>query len=925
VTSHVNFLLLGLGNGAVFAALALAVVVTYRGSGVLNFATGALALLGAYTYAFLREGELLIPLPPLPETIDLGHTLGFWRALAITMVVQAVVGLVLYVAVFRPLRHARPAAKAVASLGVMVLLTAILVERVGDAQVLVEPIFPARTYTAGGIRLTGDRFWFAVTVVAVAVVLAAVFRFTRFGIATRAAAESELGAYVTGLSPDRIAMGNWAISAMVAGLAGILIAPLTPLLPGMYTLFIVPALAAAVLGRFTAILPAVLGGLLIGMLQSEATFLRSRYDWFPQNGAAELIPLLLILVVLLLRSQPLPRRGELVEQTLGRAPRLRSPLLPLALGVPAAVAALYLTDGSYRGALILTFIMGVVSLSLVVVTGFVGQISLAQLTLAGVAAFLLSPLTDSWGVPFPVAPILAALGATVIGVVVGLPALRIRGLLVAVVTLSLAVTLEAVWFRNNDLNGGTEGLNVPAPRLFGLDLGIGAGEGYPRPAFGLLCLGVLVLIALGVVWLRISRLGSAMLAVRANERSAAATGISVVRTKLIGFALGAFIAGIGGCLLAYKQTNVTWESYSALLGLLVFSTAYLAGITSVSGALAAGVLTAGGITFVALDRLVDLGEWYTIATGVLLVFTVIKNPEGIVGPVHMALERRRRALATPAAEQPAAGTPASPPLARTMPPADDAGAAVPLLRVQHLRVTYGGVVAVHDVSFDLPAGVIAGLIGPNGAGKTTLMDALCGFTPYDGSVVLGGQPLDGLPPHRRARAGIGRTFQGIDLYNDLSILENVLAGAPASRSDRGLRSRRHEAVDRVLGDLELLADRDRPVGELSQGRRQLVSIARALVGRPQLLMLDEPAAGLDTNESEWLARRLRRICDAGTTILLVDHDMSLVLGLCDQVHVLDFGSLIASGPPESIVTDRQVTEAYLGATHAHTAAAGELT
>lgn len=914
LTSHVNFLLLGLGNGAVFAALALALVVTYRGSGVLNFATGAMALFGAYTYAYLREGSLLIPFPPFPKTVDLGDPLGFWPAVAITMAVQALLGLLLYAAVFRPLRHARPAAKAVASLGVMVLLTAILAQRVGDTQVLVEPIYPARTYTWGDIRLVGDRFWFAVTIIAIALVLAAVFRFTRFGVATRAASESEVGAYVTGLSPDRIAMGNWAISAMVAGLAGILIAPLTPLLPGTYTLFIVPALAAAVLGRFTALMPAVLGGVLIGMLQSDAVFMRGKYDWFPQNGAAELIPLLLILAVLLFRSEPLPRRGELVEQTLGRAPRPRSLLVPLAVGIPVAVGALFLLDGSYRAALMLTFIMGIVSLSLVVVTGYVGQISLAQLTLAGVAAFLLSPLTDSWGIPFPIAPLLAALGATVIGVVVGLPALRIRGLLVAVVTLTLAVTLESVWFRNNDLNGGSAGLSVPAPKLFGLDLGIGAGEGYPRPAFGLLCLAVLVITAVGVALLRTSRFGSEMLAVRANERSAAAAGISVMRTKLLGFALGAFIAGIGGCMLAYKQTNVTWESYSALLGLLVFSTAYLAGITSVSGGVLSGVLTAGGILFVSLDRQIDVGQWYTIATGLLLVFTVIRNPEGLVGPAHIALDRRRRrrvVTASTAAEMPGGiRPPETDAVPVTSAPVSSAPAPA-LLSIRDLGVAYGGVVAVDAVSFDVPEGLIVGLIGPNGAGKTTIMDALCGFTAYQGTVTLAGRPLDGLPPHKRARAGIGRTFQGIDLYDDLSVFENVLAGA--SGTDR---RGRNDDVDRVLTALDLSGDREHSVGDLSQGHRQLVSIARALAGHPHVLMLDEPAAGLDTNESPWLAGQLRAIRDAGTTILLVDHDMSLVLGLCDQIYVLDFGSLIASGSPTDIAGDDRVAAAYLGATHA---------
>ena len=921
---YANFLLLGLGNGAVFAALAVALVVTYRSSGVLNFATGALSLHAAYTYAFLRRGELLAPLPLGPRTYDLGGPIDFWPALIATLLIEALLGVLLYVAVFRPLRNARPLAKAVASLGVMILLTAVVAERAGPDQILVQAIFPRDNLEVGGIRIVTDRLWFAVTIAVVTLGLAMIYRFTRFGIATRAAAETEVGALVTGLSPERIAMANWAISAAVAGLAGVLIAPLVPLIPGTYTLFIVPALAAAVLGRFSALLPAFIGGIAIGALQSLAVFLKSRHDWFPDQGAAELIPLVLVLVALLVRSKPLPTRGTLVVQSLGRAPRPRSWKVPLVVGPAIGLVAVLATTGSYRAAVIMTLIYGVLSLSLVVVTGYCGQISLAQLTIAGVAAFLLSPLTDSWGVPFPIAPLLAALGATVIGVLVGLPALRIRGLLVGVVTLIFAVTVEALWFRNNSFNGGTEGAQIANPELFGLDLGIGIGENYPRSAFGILCLVVLVATAGGVAALRTSRLGSAMLAVRANERSAASAGISVVRIKLIGFAIGAFIAGLGGTLLAYKQTNVTFQTFSVFFGLTLFSTAYLAGITSVSGGITAGLIAAGGIFFLVLDRAIDIGPWYAILSGLGVVLTVILNPEGIVGPAHEALDRRRQTRLRTAADAvpdedvdtaaPAAVEPLSLAPGREAVRADDTTGAGETadgaLSVTNLSVIYGGVTAVSHVSFAVRPGSITGLIGPNGAGKTTTMDAICGFTTCEGQVRVEGRDVTRLAPHRRVEAGLGRTFQGLDLYEDLTVEENVVVGQYVAGSAASA-----EHLDAVLGVLDLLADRERNVGELSQGRRQLVSIARALAGRPSVLLLDEPAAGLDSSESEWLADRLRAVRDAGVTILLVDHDVNLVLGLCDEIHVLDFGALIASGPPEEIRTDVAVNQAYLGTSH----------
>jgi ABC-type branched-subunit amino acid transport system ATPase component len=230
--------------------------------------------------------------------------------------------------------------------------------------------------------------------------------------------------------------------------------------------------------------------------------------------------------------------------------------------------------------------------------------------------------------------------------------------------------------------------------------------------------------------------------------------------------------------------------------------------------------------------------------------------------------------------------------------------------VRGLTVRYGGVVAVDDVSFSVAPGRIVGLIGPNGAGKTTIMDALSGFAACQGRVDLAGRPLDGLVPHRRAALGLGRTFQGVGLYEDLTVEENVVVGQHLA-TRRGPES--VGAVLRSLGLSRLGASR---VGEISQGQRQLVSVARALAGEPRLLLLDEPAAGLDSTESLWLADRLRDVRDTGVTILLIDHDMSLVLGLCDEIHVLDFGELIASGDPGEIRDNRRVAQAYLGATHA---------
>ncbi len=925
MTQDCQFLLLGLGNGAVYAALALALVMTYRSSGVVNFATGAIALYIAYTFAFLRQGELLIPIPGLPKTIDLGGDLGLFPAMLIALAIAAALGAFLYFALFRLLRNAPATAKAVASVALMLAVQSLLAARVGTNPVSVEAILPSDVVEFGDLRIPQDRLWFAAIIVALTVALIAAFRLTRFGLATRAAAETETGALVTGLSPERIAYANWALSTMIAGLSGILIAPIVPLIPVSYTLFIVPALAAALVGNFSAIGPAVSAGLAIGMLQSEMTHLQSTLDWMPQSGMAELIPLLLILVFLVMRGKPLPTRGTLVQSTLGAAPRPKNLLITGTVWTLIALIAMLVTTGSYRGAIIMTFTLAIVALSQVVVTGFAGQISLAQLTLGGVGAFMLSRFTVDMGIPFPIAPILAALVATVVGVVVGLPALRIRGLPVAVVTLGLAVFLEAFWFRNNEYNGGIDGAHIKDPSLFGIDLGIGAGENYPRISFGIACLAILVIIALGVVKLRTSRLGASMLAVRANERSAAASGINVSRIKLTAFAIGAFISGIGGSLMAYQQTMAVPEAFTAVGGIAVFAICYLAGITCVSGSMLAGIMGSGGIMFVVLDRVANVGEYYSVALGILLVVTIVAQPEGIMADILKRIDQLRErfgAKETGAAAEDEGlhasltpdditGTPGLLPDTTV-----DRSAGEVVLAAKGIGVRYGGVTALDDVSFEVTEGEIIGLIGPNGAGKTTFIDAISGFADAEGSVALAGESLDGRHAHQRSRAGLGRTFQGIDLYEDLSVRENVMVGTTASLGRGAGNPPLDDAqMAQLFEVLHLDKVTERPVRELSQGQRQLVSVARALAGRPRVVLLDEPAAGLDSTESAWLGLRLKAIRDAGTTIIMVDHDMDLVLDVCDRIVVLDLGKRIAIGTPAEVRNNPDVTRAYLGSAH----------
>ena len=278
-------------------------------------------------------------------------------------------------------------------------------ERMGTIPVSVEAIYPSNRWTWQGQSVLSDRVYLAITVVVLTLAITALYRWTRFGLDTRATAESEAGAYVTGISPDRIALLNWMLAGAVVGAAGILIAPLSPVVPNTYTLFVVPALAAAVVGQFQHLIPTVIAGIGIGMIQAWLIYLSGQHSWMPQSGVGEMVPLIVMLVALLVTSRAVPERGTLLRTHLGRAPRPRSYLMPIVVGFVAGAVALLVTSGSARAAVITTFIFAILALSLVVVTGYAGQVSLAQLALAGAGGFMLSYLSVDWGVPFPIAPL----------------------------------------------------------------------------------------------------------------------------------------------------------------------------------------------------------------------------------------------------------------------------------------------------------------------------------------------------------------------------------------------------------------------------------------------------------------------------------------------------------------------------------------
>ena len=642
------YALLGLGAGALIASIALGVVLIYRGSGVINVATGAIAMTGAYVFWSFKTGYFGFHLSSAP-------------AFVLTLVCMAGLGVLIELAIFRPLRNAAPLAKLAASLGLLLVLQAGVIVVFGDSPKSAPSMLPSGTVTIFDRVVPVDRFVLAGIVIVVAAVLAALYRWTPFGLSTRAASENEVSAMLAGLSPTRLAVVNTVLAGIVAGGLGVLVAPLLTLDSQSLAFQVVPALGAALLAGFTSFFIACFAGLAIGLVQSLLLFWGPTQSWWPTDvggapirGLPELFVFLVIVLALFLRGASLPGRGELVEKRLPAVPRPERLLRPSVLASVAGVVALIVFPYDFRQALINSLLGVLICLSLVVIIGFVGQISVVQLALAGVAGFTMSHLTTDVGgvwARFPISLLIGASVATIIGLIVAVSALRVRGVSLVVVTLAAAVALEQFGFLNARWGGGDRGSPVTQPELGELNLSPhasfrGVDGGLPSPVFGFLVLAATILLGLLVANVRRSSLGQRMLAVRSNERAAAAAGINVRNTKLAGFGIAAFIAGMAGALYAYNFGSVSYSRFGALAALGLIAFAYFGGITMVSGAVIAGIGATEGLFPHAFDAWFGLsGTWALLVGGFALIITLLINPEGIAGTGYKKKQQKLRRTA----------------------------------------------------------------------------------------------------------------------------------------------------------------------------------------------------------------------------------------------------------------------------------------
>ncbi len=886
----IRFALLGLGVGALYAFASQGLIVIYRGTGVLNFSLGATAIAGVF-----MEWEL-----------QYEHGWPFLAAAAVGVALSAFLGVLTHWVIMRPLRKASSLVRVIATLGVLVFFQAGVVLRYGSNARQVDSWLPTNRVTLwGDVGTTADRFILFAIASASAFGLWSLYRSSQFGLATEAVSESERSASAVGVSPNQIAVLNWALGSALAAVAGILVVPIITLQVTAMTGLVLAGLAAALIADFRSFPIATAAGFALGIGQT----LVGRF--VNQQGLGPSLPFLVVIVFLVFRGRSLPLRDYFLRQLpmVGNG-RLSWDWMLFGFGF---VVFLMLTKSSkWVDALTVTMGVGIVLLSMVVLTGYAGQLSLGQYAIAGFGAFVSGRLVAVFHVPFLVGLVAGVLAAIPLGVVFGLPAVRTRGINLAIVTLGLGTTMELMLFRNRNYTGGVQGTQVGNPSLFGFDIG-----SIKHPArYGIFVVSMAILTVWVVSNVRRGRSGRRLLAVRTNERAAASLGIDVMVAKLFAFALSAAIAALGGIVLAFRLSSISYQSFTNFTSVTYVGLVLVGGVGHLLGAFVGATMATAALNQEVLEATWgNVGRWIQLISGAAILLTVLAYQDGVAAEWVKIFRLAKKARKW--------GRPYVIELADVADPnaATDRSKVAPRsLSIEGLTVRYGAVVAVDNVTYRLEPGTVTGLIGPNGAGKTSLIDAISGFATAEGRVTIDDVDLSKLSAMKRARAGVARSFQSLELFEDATVFENLSVAA----DPQDLRSYIRDLVRpvnppfppevvRAIVEFQLDQELHRDVKDLSYGKRRLLSIARAVAMHPSVLLLDEPAAGLSSAESLELAGVVRRLAeDWGMTVLVVEHDMNFVMGVCDQVMVLDFGKMIASGPPQAVRTNPAVIAAYLG-------------
>ncbi len=921
----------GLISGLLYGLLALGIILVYRSSRVINFSVGAVGALSA---------SLLL-------LLVLKFHWNFWPAAIIAVLAGGGFAAIVETTVITRLFRAPRVILLVATIGVSEIAQAaqFALPRSDSEGIAKFPTAFHGLWAVGNVRVKAADISALVAVPCLMFALHWFLSRTLTGKAVRAAAANPDRARLSAINPKLLSTLVWTLAGLLSAISFILVAGVDENTSGLSSLgpnTLSRVLAAALIARMASFPRALIGGIAIGVVESVAGYNATS----KQTGVRDA----LLFVAVLVATIALARRADRDEDaSFSFAPRAR-PIpdrlrgiwwierLPRIVGGLALIVAIIVPQifntPSRQILYARMFILALVALSLVLLTGWSGQVSLAQAAFAGIGAFSYAALTNGnrlgigygthrFVIDFPRLPAGIAFAAIMvvcaaIAALVGAGALRIRGLLLAAVTFTFALAVQQYGLRRPFFAGPIPGAGVSVNRPMFASVNFNS-----QRAYYYLTLAILALTMMFVARLRRHGFGRGAIAVRDNADSAAAYTVSPTMTKLRVFAISGSIAGSGGALLGMLFGNLTGDQIAAVdASIQSVAIAVIGGVGSVAGPILGSLWVIGLPAFWPKSTIVPL-----LSGGFGLIVLLMYLPGGLVQLGYAArdtlfrwAERRLSETETETATKPRA-VPRSPQVRK----APASAAAGNVLTTTSVSVNFGGRIAVNDVSISLAANEVVGLIGTNGAGKSTLMNAIGGYVACQGRIELLGTDISQRKAERRARIGLGRTFQNATLFGDLTVRETLQIALEARhrssfvstalflpRSFRVNKAQRNDA-DEIIAFLGLGRYADRFCGELSTGTRRIVELGALLALDAQVLCLDEPTAGVAQRETEAFGPLLLRIRDElQASLIVIEHDMPLIMSISDRVYCMEAGQVIAHGSPNEVRNNPAVIASYLG-------------
>ena len=913
----------GAVTGVTYGLLAVGLILIWRSTKVVNVAHGELGAFGAALAAMLM----------------IKWDVNYWVALAAALVAGALLGALMEATVVRRLFRAPRVILFVATLGAaqMLSLFRIALPDLGTNKPYPSPL--KSTWEIGGVMVRGQHLLILIVVPVLTLALALFLERSKRGVAIRASAENPDAARLSSINIKSMSTLVWMLAGVIATVTVVLVAPLkggTAVDAGsLGPSLLLRALAVALMGRMLSMPIALLGGVVVGVVEAVLYF-----NYFDQTGLIDAVLFVVVLVMVLAITRR--QRGDDRSQSMSFSPRTRPippqlkdvwwvrrmPAMMTAFMVLVAIAVPFVITAPSRHYLYASMlIMAIVAMSLTLLTGWSGQLSLGQFTFVGLGALLTAAFMRGFrlewfgyqlelsAMPFEVALLCAEAVCVAVALVVGAPALRVRGLFLAVTTLAFAVMGTSWLFDRPFLMGDASTASINRGEWFG-----GAISLKEQRTYYYLCLFVLCLIALVLSRVRRSGVGRSLIAVRDNEQNAAAFTVSPARMKLMAFGLSGGVAGLAGGLFGGLLIQFGTDAFPASESMRMVAIATIGGLSSLWGAVL------GALWVVGLPALFgDAEEVRLLTTGAGLLLLLMYLPGGLIQIVYSVRDTILAAVANRRPVTEAEKAPAPIPASVVRAEARGGDSNQTALQLAGVSVRFGTNMAVYNVDLTVGAGEVVGLIGTNGAGKSTLMNAIGGFVTSTGRIDLFGKEVSGKAPDRRARMGLGRTFQQADLFPDLTVTETVqvalearhrahlmstVVALPSAR--RGERRKRAEA-DELIAFFGLGRYANSFINELSTGTRRIVELACLIGLEAKLLCLDEPTAGVAQRETEAFAPLILRIRqELGASLLVIEHDMPFIMGISDRVYCLEVGSVIAEGSPDAVRNDPAVIASYLG-------------